>query len=196
MNKIAAWRFLCAYLWICLMILWIVAYYPVSQASQLSNSEMLFAPQVFNEAIYCWFLQCLWMKRSHLRPNLYNKSHRLWSPTTPSYYWLLLLSGDLEQILVLHIVLVRPKEPAPPKRNPSPSRPLQRRLSRSSIWMPAYSILRHLDDIQRRRQRRWIRGTNCSEDSLVLDHHQLGMSMNSEESSTKFAMKGQNWLLP
>ena len=113
-------------------------------------------------------------------------------PTTDCY-----CSREMwSKILVLYIVLVRPNESVLPKRNPSPSRPLQRRLSRSSIWMPAYSILRHLDDIQRRRQRRWIRGTNCSEDSLVLDHHQLGMSMNSEESSTKFAMKGQNWLLP
>ena len=92
----AAWRFLRAYLWICLLIFRIFGYYELPQASQSSNRELLFAPRVFNEGSYSGFVQCLWMRNSHLRPDFHIQSRRSRSPTIPSYYWLLLLSGDIE----------------------------------------------------------------------------------------------------
>ena len=94
--KMAAWRFLRVYLWICLLIFQIFGHHELPQASQSYNRELLFAPRAFNEGSYSGFVQCLWMRNSHLHPDLHIQSRRSRSPTIPSYYWLLMLSGDIE----------------------------------------------------------------------------------------------------
>ena len=55
----------------------------------------MFTLRAFCEGSYSGFVRCLWMNSSHLRP-CPRESCRSQSPTIPSCYWLLLLSGDVE----------------------------------------------------------------------------------------------------